>query len=158
MIKNDLLGYAFGLLTAFCWSISPIFINLGLKGLDSSIWGTAIGLSSAAILYMLWLILKQKRNPYVDMNQISLRWQILGGITGGIGIMARNIALDIAPVAIVLALSSIPSLFTLFLGPLLAGKSYREKVSGRLILGICTIILGSALIIIGRQGIHFTLF
>ncbi len=153
MEKESLLGYLFGLLTSLCWAISPIFINLGLQEFNSSIWGTAIGVSTAALIYLIWLLINRKKFTIKESSSSALRWQILGGVMSGLGIMSRNIALSTAPVAIVLSLASIPSLFTLFLGPLLAGSDFRERISLKLILGILTIIVGSALVITGRTGI-----
>lgn len=152
MNKSAIAGYGFGMLTALCWAISPIFISLGLQGLPSSIWGTAIGLSIAALVYLVWYFWRNTGPARVSSENNALSWQIGAGVTGGLGILARNIALDFAPVAIVISLAQTAALFTIILGPILLGAEHRERISARLVIGVLTLISGSVLIIIGRNA------
>ncbi|MEL6270575.1 MAG: hypothetical protein AAFR22_12265, partial [Chloroflexota bacterium] len=52
-----------GLITAFLWAISPIFIRLGLDELPSPLWGVAIGLTVNVFAYgiLLWVRRSQWR-------------------------------------------------------------------------------------------------
>jgi len=152
MSEQKLKGYLFGILTALCWAISPIFIRLGLQGFPSSIWGTAIGLIVATLIYLIWLLWYQQGKVPIQKVNKAFQWQMMGGVSSGIGIMARNIALDFAPIAIVISLVQTASLFTLFLGPLIFGQNFRERISARLVFGVLAIVAGSLLIIIGRNG------
>ncbi len=152
MNEQKIKGYIFGMLTALCWAISPIFIHLGLQGLPSSIWATAIGLTVATTIYLIWFIGLQKGNFSINRDNKAFQWQMFGGITGGIGIMARNIALDISSVAIVISLAQTASLFTLIFGPLFFKDNFRERISTKLIVGVLSIVAGSMLIIIGRNA------
>lgn len=117
MREQKIKGYIFGMLTALCWAISPLFIHLGLQGLPSSIWATAIGLTVATATYLIWFIWLRKGNVEIGRDIKAFQWQILGGVTGGIGIMARNVALDFSSVASVIALAQTAALFTLIFGP-----------------------------------------
>ena len=78
-------------------------------------------------------------------------WQMVAGLTGGLGILSRNIALETTRVAIVLGLVQISALFTLLLSPLLLGKADKEQITPKLIFGILFVIGGSVLIIYGRN-------
>jgi uncharacterized membrane protein len=152
MSEQKIKGYIFGMLTAFCWAISPIFIHLGLQGLPSSIWATAIGLTVATAIYLIWLIGFRKGYVEISRETKAYQWQMLGGVTGGIGIMARNIALDFSSVAIVISLAQTAALFTLIFGPLIFRDNFRERISIKLIVGVLSIVAGSMLVIIGRNG------
>ena len=151
MEEQAVRGYFFGLLTALCWAVSPMFIKLGLEGLSSSEWGTAIGLISATGIYFLWIFTHQKPDFDFKENKTAIKWQLIGGVTGSLGIILRNVALDLASVGTVMALSSIAPLFTLFFGPLLFGSRYQERISVQLVIGIFAIVVGSIFIIFGRQ-------
>ena len=61
MNKNELQGYLYGILTALCWATSPIFISKGLEGISSSIWATAIGLSTATLIYLIIFLWQKKK-------------------------------------------------------------------------------------------------
>lgn len=152
MIKRDnFLGYLFGMLTALCWAISPIFISQGLRGFPSSIWGTAIGLLVATIIYLLWYIWQKKWREIPGTINKNFCWHIFGGVAGGLGILCRNIALETTRVAIVISLVQISTLFTLIFAPFLLGKNLIERITPKLILGVLFTVIGSILIVIGRN-------
>jgi uncharacterized membrane protein len=152
MIKQEKsLGYLFGMLTALCWAISPIFISQGLQGFPSSSWGTAIGLLIATIIYLLWYVWQKKWREISRPISNDFYWQIFGGIAGGLGILFRNIALETTRVAIVIALVQISSLLTLIFAPFLLGKNFDERITPKSIFGILFILIGSILIIVGRN-------
>jgi len=153
MIKQEKFqGYLFGMLTALCWATSPIFISRGLQGFPSSIWGTAIGLLVATIIYLLWYVGQKKWREVPRPTKNNIQWHILGGLTGGLGILFRNIALETTRVAIVIALVQIASLFTLIFAPILLGKNLTERITPKLVLGVFFIVIGSVLIIFGRNS------
>ena len=151
MKQKKLQGYLFGMLTALCWAISPIFIRQGLVGLPSSIWGTAVGLFVATIIYLVWYVWQKQWREVSGTTHKDYYWQILGGLTGGLGILSRNIALETTQVAIVIALAQTASLFTLIFAPIFLGKNLNEQITPKLALGVLFIVAGSILIIIGRN-------
>jgi uncharacterized membrane protein len=151
MDQERTLGYLFGSLTALCWSISPIFIYQGLQGLPSSIWGTVIGSFVASSMYLFYFFVGGKGKTWAKPDKKYIYWQVMGGITGGLGVLSRNIALDSTRVAIVIALAQCAGLFTLFFGPLLLGNNFKERITPRLIFGVIILVSGSILIILGRN-------
>ena len=151
MKQKKYQGYLFGMLTALCWAISPLFIRQAFLGLPSSIWGTAIGLFVATLIYLVWYIWQKKWKEIPRPMGNSINWQIFGGLVGGLGILSRNIGLETTRVAIVIALAQTASLFTLIFAPFFLGKNLTERITPKLVIGVITIVAGSALIIIGRN-------
>ena len=151
MKRKKMEGYFFGMLTAMCWAISPIFIHKGLETLPSPIWGTAIGLLVAALLYLSWYLWKKKWKEVSLPLGNSIYWQIAGGVAGAMGILFRNIALETDQVAIVITLAQTSSLFTLILAPFLLSSQLREKITPKLVAGVFFILMGATFIVIGRD-------
>ncbi len=151
MDRERILGYIFGMLTALCWAISSIFIFKGLQGLSSSIWGTAIGLFVSTVIFLIWYFWKNKKRKKPVFSKNDLIWQFFGGITGGLGILFRNVALETTRVAVVLGLIQMSTLFTLILAPILLGKNHNEQINQKLIFGVLAIVSGLSLVIFGRS-------
>jgi len=151
MNKNELQGYLYGILTALCWATSPIFISMGLEGIPSSIWATAIGVSIATLIYLVMFLWQKKGKDLLQINKKHIVWQIAAGLAGGLGILSRNMALETTRVAIVIGLVQLQIFFTLILGPVILGKTDRERLTPKLIFGSLLIIGGSVLIIYGRN-------
>lgn len=152
MKGEDRKGYLFGSLAALCWAISPVFIQKGLEGLPSTIWGTAIGSAAAAGLYWAWLHWKHPSEKALPGRRKAIFWVSAGGVAGGLGILARNLALDTTQVAIVIALAQCSALFTLILSPLLLRNDTQDRITPRIVFGVLTILTGSILIILGQNG------
>lgn len=152
MSSQKVKGYLFALLTALCWATSPIFINQGLQGLPSSIWGTVVGLAVATLVYLTWYLWRKKWKELKSPGKIAFRWQIFGGFTNGIGILFRNMALDTTQVAVVVALAQSAALFTVILSPFMMGAEFKERITNKLVLGVLLIVGGAVLIIIGRYS------
>ena len=72
-----------------------------------------------------------------------------GGIFLGFGTLSRWIAIDLAPIAIVIGLSGLTVPVVLLLSPLLMGRS-SENVTIRLWLGAGLVIIGASLITFSR--------
>lgn len=151
MNNEQFKGYSYGILTALCWAISPIFIAKGLEGIQSSIWATAIGLLFATLIYLVLFLIQKKSAGLKGIMRKDLIWQIAAGLAGGLGILARNMALDTTRVAIVIGLVQLQILVTLILGPAILGAEDREQLTPQLILGSVLIFGGTALIIYGRN-------
>ncbi|MBN1266732.1 MAG: DMT family transporter [Anaerolineales bacterium] len=149
---EEIKGYLFGMLTALCWAISPVFIQRGIEGLPSYIWGTAVGSFFASLVYLFWFLLRNRiRGINPAYPRRAVYWQIAGGLASGLGILFRNIALESTQVAVVIALAQISALLTLLLGPVLLGRAFKERITPRLIFGIVSIVSGSVLILYGQS-------
>jgi len=150
---NILLQSLPGLGTALCFSSSSIFIRYGLDTIPSPLIGVTIGMVFCTSAYGLILIVRF-RNQIEKAKNISYSRQgifllFFGGIFLGFGTLSRWIAIDLAPIAIVIGLSGLTVPVVLMLSPLLMGRSL-ENVTIRLWLGAGLVIIGSSLITFSR--------
>jgi uncharacterized membrane protein len=72
-------------------------------------------------------------------------WQVAAGAVVGLSTWARWIALDMAPVAVVMALGRLNVPIVIFLAPLLVGRR-AEQVTPRVWLGAALIVAGAVLL------------
>lgn len=137
-------GVGLGLLTALCWATSPIFTRLGLAGLPSPLIGVTVGMGTSAAAYGLALA---GRDSPVLASREALLFKGAAGVLVGLSTWARWVALDRAPVAVVLALTSLSVPTALVLAPLIAGQEM-ERVTARVWVGGGLVIMGSLLLVL----------
>jgi uncharacterized membrane protein len=135
-----------GLSAAFFWALSPIFIRLGLKDLPSPLLGVTIGVTASALAYCIILLFQRKQWLNVPITSEAWMFKLIAGVLVGLSTWMRWVALDLAPVAVVLALSMISAPTVLVLSPLISGK-HLERVTTILLFGT-GLILGGALLLI----------
>ena len=134
------------LAAAFCWSLSPIFIRYGLQGLDSPLLGVTVGVTASALAYggvLLWQHERWLGNPITGGAWLQ---KLIAAVLVGLSTWMRWVALDLAPVAVVLALTMISTPLVILLSPLISGK-HLERVTALLWSGT-GLILGGALILV----------
>ncbi len=156
--RSRIAGYLFGIATAACWATSPILIRKGLVGLPSPLWGVTIGLAVAAAGFGLWLWMsrrqvgpRERRPRALDrMTKAAIGFQVLAGLASGLGSVARTIAIDVAPVVVVVPLVQTASLWTIVFASVLLGR-HVERVSPKLVLGAVLVVAGAALVIVGLE-------
>ncbi len=132
----------YGLGTALCFSISPIFIRAGLEQLSSPLLGVTVGMGFSALAYGGILLFRRKHIRQRPITQDALIFQLAATLFVGISTWTRWIALDLAPVGVVLALGRLNVPTVILLSPLLVGKS-QENVNLRVWLGAAFIVAGS---------------
>ncbi len=135
-----------GLSAAFFWALSPIFIRLGLKDLPSPLLGVTIGVTASAVAYGVILLFQRKQWLSEPITSEAWAYKLIAGVLVGLSTWMRWVALDLAPVAVVLALSMISAPTVLVLSPLISGK-HLERVTTILLFGT-GLILGGALLLI----------
>jgi drug/metabolite transporter (DMT)-like permease len=138
-----------GLAAALCWSISPIFIRHGLAELPSPILGVTIGLSACVVGYGLALAVRSLSAPLSSISTDALALKVVAGLLVGLSTWARWVALDLASVALVLALSLVSVPVVNLLSPLLVGQ-HLEQVTHQVWLGSALIVGGSLMLIFLR--------
>ena len=139
----------FGLGAALCWSISPIFIRKGLEGLPSPLLGVTVGMVACVVAYGVALLVTRRYSRGSSIPRTALLYQLLAGGLVGLATWARWIALDLAPVGVVVALGRLSVPVVLVLAPLLVGQ-HLERVTIRVWLGAALIMGGSLLLIMVR--------
>ncbi|MEJ2302656.1 MAG: EamA family transporter [Anaerolineales bacterium] len=135
-------GAIFGLGTAVCFSISPIFIRHGLAGLPSPLLGVTVGMIASTAAYGLLLLLRRSASSGAAIPKRALLLQLAAGILVGLSTWARWLALDLAPVGVVLALGRLNVPVVIALSPILIGQQI-ERVTLRVWLGAGLIVAGS---------------
>jgi drug/metabolite transporter (DMT)-like permease len=151
MSRSRLWGYALGILAALSWAISPILIRKGLATVPP-LWGVAIGMVTATALSLAWVRVRRPAGPPGSRDgarSLAMRSLLLAGVFSAFGVTARTVALDLAPVVVVMPLAQTASFFTLVFAPLALGR-HVERVTLRLVVGVVLVVGGSALVIVGQ--------
>ena len=151
--KNPLAGAGaamwrdslFGLGVAVCFSISPIFIRNGLKDLSSPLLGVTIGMGFSTLAYGVTLLFRRTQIQQGSISRDALWFQLAASFFVGVSTWMRWIALDMAPVGVVLALGRLNVPVVILLSPLLVGKA-AENVTLRVWLGAALIVGGSLIL------------
>jgi uncharacterized membrane protein len=133
------------LAAAFCWSLSPIFIRYGLQGLDSPLLGVTVGMTASALGYGFILLWQRERWQGQSITNKAWTLILLAGVLVGLSTWMRWVALDLAPVAVVLALTMISTPLVILLSPLISGK-HLERVTQMLWAGTGLILSGALLL------------
>lgn len=136
----------FGLGVALCFAISPIFIRGGLDEMDFPLLGVTIGMAISTIAYGILLGLRRDRLHLREISSQSFYYQLGAGLFVGLSTWIRWIALDMAPVAVVLALGRLNVPIVILLSVFLVGQK-EEQVTARVWLGATLIVAGSLLLI-----------
>jgi len=135
----------FGLGVAVCFSVSPIFIRRGLSDLASPLLGVTIGMGFSALAYGIMLLFRRKQIRQGPIPRDALWFQLAASFFVGISTWLRWIALDMAPVSVVLALGRLNVPVVILLAPMLVGKAV-ENVTLRVWLGAVLIVAGSLIL------------
>jgi len=135
----------FGLGTAICFAISAIFIRNGLEGLPSPLLGVSTSMVATAVVYGVVLLFRRGRVRQDPIPPKAWLFQIAAGVIGGLATWARWVALDMAPVAVVMTLGRLNVPVVILLAPLLVGRK-AERVTARVWLGAALIVAGAVLL------------
>lgn len=135
----------FGLGTALCFATSAIFIRGGLEDLPSPLLGVTVGMVVTVGAYGIVLFLQRGRTRLGPVSRDAMFFQLAAAVFIGLSTWARWTALDMAPVAVVLALGRINVPIVILLSPLLVGRK-QERVTVRVWLGAGLIIIGSLIL------------
>lgn len=139
---------AFALATAFLWALSPIFTVEGLQEADSPTLGMAVGVTAAALMFALLLVVwPASRARAHDLPRAGLLLKMLSGAIVAVATWWRWEALDLTAVGIVLALGLLAVPTVLIVAPLIAGRQ-AEAVTVRVWAGAALVVAGSLLLIV----------
>jgi drug/metabolite transporter (DMT)-like permease len=141
MLRASWLGVS----AAFFWAISPIFIRLGLDELPSPLLGVTVGVTASAIAYGLILLWQRQRWTSEPFSARAWGYKLAAAVLVGLSTWMRWVAIDLAPVAVVLALLMVSTPVVIVLSPLISGRQV-ERITALLVLGTA-LILGGALLL-----------
>jgi drug/metabolite transporter (DMT)-like permease len=136
-----------GLGTAACWAISPLLIRQGLKALPSPLLGVTLGMFGATVPQGLVVLVRSRRGLSRPVAWEATTLKLTAAVLVGFSTWTRWIALDLAPVAVVLALGLLSVPTVMLLAPPLAGRN-EEPVTPRILLGAALVVAGSLLLVL----------
>lgn len=143
-------AYAFALLTAVAWGLSPVVMKRGLeRGGGSMIaTGTAI-VSSFGLFFIIATLALGPSSTYLALDQTAIAIFLVSGFIGsGLGRLVMYVGIDRVGASVNTAVINTRPLFAAILAIALLG----EPFSGMLGLGILTIIIGIGVLSISRGG------
>jgi uncharacterized membrane protein len=135
----------FGLCTAICFATSPVFIRHGLERLPSPLLGVSVGMIITVVVYGVVLIFRRKHIQRGPIPPDAWLFQLAAGAIVGLATWARWIALDIAPLAVVITLGQTTVPVVRFLAPLLVGCK-AERVTAKVWFGAVLIVVGAMIL------------
>ncbi len=139
-VREIASGSVFGLGTALAFSVSPIFVRLGMAEGHSAEIGLAIGLIAAALAYFLVLVCSDRQSLHLGAaGEWRLAgWELAAALSIVTGTWLRYEAMALVPLAIVSALGRVNILVILLIA--------RRSVKLRVWVGGFLIIAGSVLL------------
>jgi len=141
LLKSSWLGLG----AAFFWAVSPVFIRLGLQDLSSPLLGVTIGVTASVLGYGAVLLWQRERWLGGSITNEAWIFKLIAGVLVGLSTWMRWVALDLAPIAVVLALLMISTPLVILLSPLISGK-HLERVTAMLWTGTGLILSGALLL------------
>jgi uncharacterized membrane protein len=139
-LRSVLAGSVYGLGTALAFSVSPIFVRMGMADGHSAIVGLSVGLIAAAIAYTGVALASDRAALRLGRLErlTPISWELAAALVIVTGTWMRYVAMGLVPLAIVSAVGRVNILVIL----LLAGRS----VGPRVWIGGVLIIAGTVLL------------
>ncbi|MGZ5305843.1 MAG: DMT family transporter [Actinomycetota bacterium] len=137
---------SFGLGTAVCWAISPIFIRRGLGEFDAPLAGVTISMLAAVGAYGLLMLVRRRHVNPSSASRGAMTWKLAAGVLVGLSTWMRWYSLSLAPVAVVLGLALLSVPTVLVLAPLLVGRDH-ERVTRPVVVGAGLVMAGALILI-----------
>ncbi len=144
--REVIIGTAFAFGAALAYGGSAVLIKEGMAGLAPPLVGATISLLSGTL--GLSVIGLRNLGSNLRREKKSVGLLLISGIFAGLGIMAHFFALSMAPVILVSPLTAISPLFVLLWSYFFLGRL--EKITPRVVLGTVFVVVGVALVTIGR--------
>ncbi len=146
--RRDLvIGTSFGIVAALGYALTAILVRRGVADLAPPLVGATISLSCGAVI----LGLNTARSPESALRQkkSAIGFFLISGVIAGIGISSHYLALSLAPVVLVIPVSSTSPIFALLWSHIFLGQL--ERITPRIMLGAIFVVIGAILISIGRE-------
>ena len=141
LTENLILGYAWGLLNAFCWGITPVIIRHALEDTGLGILGGTISYMAAGFVLVILMVIRINPSIAIQLKGRSGRWFIAGAVTVFAAQMFRFLALSNAPVSLVMPLMRAGAVFVVLFA-FIINREY-ESFENRVLLGITVSIIGA---------------
>ncbi len=141
-----LLGYVFSLIAAVLWGTNHVLIRLGVTGMTTPLVGATLSTMVGALL--LSTVAARNYGPVVRDHRKSLVFILLAGATAAMGLTFQFLAFSVAPVIVVSPVSCTYPIITVVLARFFLKKT--EIITPRVVIGAVCVVVGVALIAVGR--------
>lgn len=139
------LSLALPLVAAFLVGVEPIFVSIGLAEGTSALSGFAIKAVTATTCFLAYLAWQgDSQTKFVRVDRYT-KWYVGSGLASGFGIIAYFMALDAAPVVLVVPLFQTAPVFVVALSALLLPERL-ERVTARLVGSAVVVVVGTILV------------
>ncbi len=143
------IGVIAGLATALCWSVSPVLIRYGLRGVESPVAAAAVGMTTCAIAYGIGLTVtgRRGRQPVGEGVRPLL---LLSGTAVGLAILLQWTAFDLTRIAVALAVLQLTPPLVVGLSVRVAGDVLAPPARRRAWVGAALTLAGSLALVLAR--------
>lgn len=144
-------GYAFAILSAVCYGVSPILIRAALRDTDpgTGIAGGLISYASATAVLAFVLAYPAARRHVVSVRGQPAKWFVAAGIFVCISQMIRYMALSLAPVTVVAPILLASGIFRVVFGWMV--NRDHEDFGVWVIAGILVALVGALTVTLGTE-------
>jgi len=147
--RDARVGLVAGLVTALCWSVSPLLIRRGLQDIESPLLAAGIGMTACALVYgsvVLGTVLRSRARLRTAPG--SGRLLLVSGTAVGLAILLQWTAYDRAPVAVVLALLQLTPPIVVGLAARISGDPLDARGRRRTWVGTGLTVAGSLALVL----------
>lgn len=140
-------GILWGLVSAFGYGISPLFVSIGLQGMRSmgtALAGVIVSYIAASIVVIVLVIVAGGHSYLRTMGRGAAGWFIASTVAVALSQMLRYMALAVAPVSVVTPIQRLSVVFRLIFGAVLNRDS--EVLDASVIFGIVLSMFGAVLL------------
>jgi drug/metabolite transporter (DMT)-like permease len=143
------IGYFFGLVSAFCYSLGYVARKYGLKEIPDSFFGALLGSGVGAVCFVLMALFQERYRIIVSSTFKQFQpWLFTAGIMTSLGQILYFLALYHIEVSRVALIASIEIIFTIFLSAWVF-KTF-ENLNITVITASIISMLGAAIITLGQ--------
>lgn len=145
--KDTIVGIAFGIGAGFAYGVSAVFIRQGVETMAPPLVGATIAMLCGTL--GMFILGGHGVKASLMENRKSVIILLCAGLAAAGGIISSYFALSMAPVVVVSPIQSTTPLFALLWSWLFLGRL--ERITPRLVLGSVLVVIGIALITLGRN-------
>lgn len=137
-MKNNLTVIILAFIGMICWGITPLFVKLGLKGIDPHI-GLAIRTATTTIILTGWMLCDGSFSKLAGVSSSAVIFLIIEAVIATfIGDLAYFAAIKNGQISLVAIILSCSPLVTMLLSMIF----FKEAITGTRIIGAFLIIAG----------------
>lgn len=139
------LSLALPVLAALFFAVEPVFISWGLAAGAPVVAGLAIEVVAAAIGFFGYLAFTGDLPTANRLAGPSLRWYVGGGIASTVALLAYFLALEVAPVVVVVPIVQVSPLVVLALSAAFLPRGV-ERVTWDLAVAAAVVVVGAVVV------------